>query len=216
MTYIPDTKNDDYYNEKYLKEKDKDFIKGFDYAVNQSLQFFLENIDALFLLFFCLGVILSLDALVLYINGQRKSRSEKSKYVNKLLIWKRRAGAATRAVSSVFAGDCRHFRGICPAPDQTSGAGEGPGCAGRLGHAHEVAGLYGGTLEKPAGKKYNSGANRTQEVLAWAENFPTRRRFLIWTGRCWTRWRCGRGWTRRFLPAGAWRCRRITRRRLRG
>lgn len=46
MTYIPDTKKDDYYNEKYLKEKDKDFIKGFDYAVNQSLQFFLENIDA--------------------------------------------------------------------------------------------------------------------------------------------------------------------------
>lgn len=46
MTYIPDTRSDDYYNEKYLKEKDKEFIKGYDYAVNSSFEFFLENLDA--------------------------------------------------------------------------------------------------------------------------------------------------------------------------
>lgn len=44
MTYIPDTREDDYYNEKYLNEKDKEFIKGYDYAVNDALDAFIDNI----------------------------------------------------------------------------------------------------------------------------------------------------------------------------
>lgn len=45
MTYIPDTREDEDYNEKYLNEKDTEFIKGFDYAVNDALDSFFNLID---------------------------------------------------------------------------------------------------------------------------------------------------------------------------
>ena len=44
MTYIPDCRTDDFYNEKYLNEKDKEFLKGYDYAVEQALNL-LNNAD---------------------------------------------------------------------------------------------------------------------------------------------------------------------------
>ena len=45
MTYIPDARTDDTYNEKYLNEKDKEYIKGYDYAVEEVLESFFANMD---------------------------------------------------------------------------------------------------------------------------------------------------------------------------
>lgn len=44
MTYIPDCRNDDDYNEKYLNHDDKEYIRGYDYAVEDSLDCFFDNI----------------------------------------------------------------------------------------------------------------------------------------------------------------------------
>ena len=44
MTYIPDTRTDENYNEKYLNAQDKEFVKGYDYAVEQALNL-LNNTD---------------------------------------------------------------------------------------------------------------------------------------------------------------------------
>lgn len=44
MSYIPDCRTDEYYNEKYLKDKDAEFIRGFDYAVENMLNIF-NNLD---------------------------------------------------------------------------------------------------------------------------------------------------------------------------
>ena len=35
MSKIPDCRTDKYYNEKYLDQKDADFVKGYDWAVEQ-------------------------------------------------------------------------------------------------------------------------------------------------------------------------------------
>lgn len=45
MSYIPNCREDKTYNEKYLNEKDKEFVRGFDFAVNDSLDSFFANID---------------------------------------------------------------------------------------------------------------------------------------------------------------------------
>lgn len=44
MSYFPDCRTDEYYNEKYLNEKDKEFVNGFDWCVEQVVCAF-ENID---------------------------------------------------------------------------------------------------------------------------------------------------------------------------
>lgn len=44
MTYIPDCREDDDYNEKYLNHDDKEYIKGYDYAVEDALDSFFNNI----------------------------------------------------------------------------------------------------------------------------------------------------------------------------
>lgn len=46
MTYIPDAREDEFYNEKYLKHDDAEFIKGFDYAVEEVLDSFFSNLDS--------------------------------------------------------------------------------------------------------------------------------------------------------------------------
>ena len=46
MTYIPSTREDDTYNEKYLNENDKEYVRGFDHAVNDCLDSFFYNLDA--------------------------------------------------------------------------------------------------------------------------------------------------------------------------
>lgn len=40
MTYIPDCRTDPAYNEKFLNDKDKEFIRGYDYAVDCILNLF--------------------------------------------------------------------------------------------------------------------------------------------------------------------------------
>lgn len=46
MSYIPDCRTDEYYNQKYLNEKDAEFIKGYDYAVEQIKNLFEGNLGA--------------------------------------------------------------------------------------------------------------------------------------------------------------------------
>lgn len=45
MSYIPDCRTDEYCNQKFLNERDKDFIKGYDWAVQQILGLFCDNLD---------------------------------------------------------------------------------------------------------------------------------------------------------------------------
>ncbi|HCJ37809.1 MAG TPA: hypothetical protein DHV37_05725 [Erysipelotrichaceae bacterium] len=40
MSYIPDCRTDEYYNEKYLKHNSKLFVKGFDWAVKEICMMF--------------------------------------------------------------------------------------------------------------------------------------------------------------------------------
>ena len=47
MSYIPNCRIDDNYNQKYLNAKDKEFIKGFDWAVEQVFDNFFNNLDML-------------------------------------------------------------------------------------------------------------------------------------------------------------------------
>lgn len=43
MSYIPDCREDEYYNEKYLNEADKEFIDGYDWAVEMAMDNFFDN-----------------------------------------------------------------------------------------------------------------------------------------------------------------------------
>lgn len=44
MTYIPDCRTDEAYNEKYLDKMDKEYIEGFDFAAEQAENLF-NNLD---------------------------------------------------------------------------------------------------------------------------------------------------------------------------
>lgn len=46
MSFIPDCREDEYYNQKYLNAADKEFIKGYDYAVESVLDSFFYNLDS--------------------------------------------------------------------------------------------------------------------------------------------------------------------------
>ena len=43
MSYIPDCRTDANYNEKYLNERDKEFIAGFDWAIENAVDNFFYN-----------------------------------------------------------------------------------------------------------------------------------------------------------------------------
>lgn len=45
MTWFPDCRTDDNYNTEYLEDADKEFIKGFDFAVEQVLNLIDNNAD---------------------------------------------------------------------------------------------------------------------------------------------------------------------------
>lgn len=45
MSYIPDCRSDENYNEKYLNEKDFQFVRGYDWAVEQVIDNFFDNIE---------------------------------------------------------------------------------------------------------------------------------------------------------------------------
>ena len=48
MSYIPDCRSDEYYNQKYLTGNDKEFIRGFDWCVEMAADNFFDNIDTVF------------------------------------------------------------------------------------------------------------------------------------------------------------------------
>ena len=43
MSYIPDCRTDEHYNEKFLGKPDKDFIRGFDWCVEMAADNFFDN-----------------------------------------------------------------------------------------------------------------------------------------------------------------------------
>jgi len=43
--YVPDTRNDEAYNEKYLNKADKAYVNGYDHAVDDVLDSFFANLD---------------------------------------------------------------------------------------------------------------------------------------------------------------------------
>lgn len=46
MTYIPDTRKDGTYNQKYLNAKDKEYLRGFDHALEDTLESFFYNLES--------------------------------------------------------------------------------------------------------------------------------------------------------------------------
>lgn len=44
MTYIPNVRKDENYNEKYLAEKDKDIVRGYDFAT-KTIDSFFDNLE---------------------------------------------------------------------------------------------------------------------------------------------------------------------------
>lgn len=45
MSNFPDARTDDFYNEDYLNDEDKEWVAGFDYAVEQVINLFENNAD---------------------------------------------------------------------------------------------------------------------------------------------------------------------------
>ena len=45
MSYFPDCRSDEYYNQKYLEGDDKEFIRGFDWCVEMEVDSFFDNFD---------------------------------------------------------------------------------------------------------------------------------------------------------------------------
>lgn len=43
MSYIPDCRTDDNYNQKYLNDQDREFLHGFDWAVEMAVDNFFDN-----------------------------------------------------------------------------------------------------------------------------------------------------------------------------
>lgn len=48
MSRIPDCRTDEYYNQKYLNEKDSEFIRGFDWCAEMAMDNFFNNIEDFF------------------------------------------------------------------------------------------------------------------------------------------------------------------------
>lgn len=48
MSYIPDCRRDEYYNQKYLSEKDSEFIRGFDWCSENAVDVFFDNMEEFF------------------------------------------------------------------------------------------------------------------------------------------------------------------------
>ena len=48
MSYIPDCREDEYYNQKYLKGEDREFVNGFDYCAEETVDCLFDNLDTMF------------------------------------------------------------------------------------------------------------------------------------------------------------------------
>lgn len=47
MSYIPDCRTDENYNQKYLNQKDKQILNGFDWAIEMAVDNFFNNLELL-------------------------------------------------------------------------------------------------------------------------------------------------------------------------
>lgn len=45
MSRIPDCRRDEYYNQKYLNDKDSEFVRGFDWCAERAVDNFFDNLD---------------------------------------------------------------------------------------------------------------------------------------------------------------------------
>lgn len=43
MSYLPDCRSDAYYNQRFLNDKDKEFVRGFDWCVESGVDLFFSN-----------------------------------------------------------------------------------------------------------------------------------------------------------------------------
>lgn len=48
MSYIPDCRSDESYNQKYLNEKDSEFVSGFDWCADNAVDSFFDNMEEFF------------------------------------------------------------------------------------------------------------------------------------------------------------------------
>lgn len=48
MSYIPDCRTDEYYNQKYLNEKDAEFVRGFDWCTEMAADNLFDNLTDFF------------------------------------------------------------------------------------------------------------------------------------------------------------------------
>lgn len=48
MSFIPDCRRDANYNQKYLNEKDSEFIRGFDWCSDNAMDVFFDNLEEFF------------------------------------------------------------------------------------------------------------------------------------------------------------------------
>lgn len=47
MSYIPDCRTDETYNEKHLNEKNKEFVRGFDWCAEEAVDMLFDNLDCI-------------------------------------------------------------------------------------------------------------------------------------------------------------------------
>ena len=71
MSYIPDCRTDEYYNEKYLNAEDKEFIAGYDYAVEAIVSLIEHNVE----IYPCLEQLLD-DNIAIIKEGKKEIVSE--------------------------------------------------------------------------------------------------------------------------------------------
>lgn len=48
MSFIPDCRTDEYYNQKYLNKLDSEFVRGFDYCTTEAVECGFANIEDFF------------------------------------------------------------------------------------------------------------------------------------------------------------------------
>lgn len=70
MSYIPDCRNDEYYNQKYLNKKDAEFVRGFDWCAENAMDNFFDNMEQFF----------SDDSYVMHILTEEIPEDEHEKY----------------------------------------------------------------------------------------------------------------------------------------
>lgn len=71
MSYIPDCRRDEHYNQKYLNEKDSEFVRGFDWCAENAMDVFFDNIEDF----------LGIDSYIMHILKEEIPEDEHEEYV---------------------------------------------------------------------------------------------------------------------------------------